>query len=190
MINVVALRRRRALALRTVGVAAGFILLVVVAVVGAPAVTRPGYQDPKALPAVSHSGPRQGTLAKPSPTNQPPGIGGPDLQSGEQLTATDPVTGVHLDVLVTAMSWGTQLAISLVHVSGPLDCQLYAVDRVGIATVVASWRVDAAGYGTTLNPEPLMLTAATSVARGDMARLLVRAQAPGGAASQIVSVAL
>jgi hypothetical protein len=190
MINVVALDRRRALVTRTVAVAAGFVLLVIVAVVGAPAQTGPGYQDPNALPGASASGSRHGPSTDVEPSNAAPGIGGPDLQAGEQFSATDPISGAHLDVFVTAPSWGTQLAVSLTHVVGPLECQLYAVDRVGLATVVASWRVDAAGYGTVLNPDPLLVSAATSVGRKDIARLFVRAQAPGGAPTQLVSVTL
>jgi hypothetical protein len=75
-------------------------------------------------------------------------------------------------------------------VSGPLDCQLFAMDRVGSSTVVASWRIDQKGFGTTTNPGPLLLTASTSVVRADIERLFVMGQAPGGPATLLVSVPL
>jgi hypothetical protein len=173
LMNVVALRRRRALVVRTLAVAAAVVLVVLVGIVGAPVVMSPEH------PA---------TTVK--PLTGGPGIGGPDIPAGEQLSATDPVSEVRLDVIVATLSWGTQLNVSLSHVAGPLDCELYVVDRVGSSTVVASWRVDQAGYGTTGHPDPLLLTASTSIARTDMARLFVRSQAPNEPPKLLVSIPL
>src|SRR6266508_2842677 len=163
MISVLTLRRRRALAMRTVGVAAGFIVLVIVAIVGTPTVPGSGSGNP-----YQYGLPNQSTTAGSSPTHSSPtpapvpsldlhtGIGGPDL-AGERFSATDPVTGVRLDVLLISFPWGTQIGVSMFNVAGPLECRLYAVDRAGTASVVASGRVDDSGYGTAVNPEALTL---------------------------------
>jgi Putative zinc-finger len=194
MIDVVALRRRRALAMRTVGIAAGFILLVIFAIVGTPAVPGSGSRtvDPNALARPSATGRKYPTETSPTPSPAPSsevhtGIGGPDL-AGERFTATDPATGVRLDVLLESFSWGTQIGVSMFNVAGPLECQLYAVDRAGTASVVASWRVSEWGYGTVVNPEPLTLTAATRLPRSQIAQLFVHGQPPGGPPSQLVTV--
>jgi hypothetical protein len=194
LMNVVALRRRRALVVRTLAVAAAVVLVVLVGIVGAPVVMSPEHPAPRALPSATGHSAVKGAAVGPSPTTvtplNGPGIGGPDIPAGEQLSATDPVSEVRLDVIVATLSWGTQLNVSLSHVAGPLDCQLYVVDRVGSSTVIASWRVDQAGYGTTGHPDPLLLIASTSIARTDMARLFVRSQAPNEPPKLLVSIPL
>jgi hypothetical protein len=194
MINVVALRRRRVLALRTVGIAAGFILLVMVAIVGTPTVPGSGSGNPNALATPSATTGRITTQGSPTPSPAQSselhtGIGGPDL-AGERFSATDPITGARLDVLLVSFPWGTQIGVSLFNVVGPLECQLYAVDRAGTASVVASWRVGEVGYGTAMNPEGLVLTAATSLPRKEIARLFVHGQPLGGPPSQLVTISL
>jgi hypothetical protein len=192
LMNVVALRRRRIVLVRTLAVAAAVVLVVLIAIVGAPVVMNPERQAPRALPSATAGSAVKGAQVGPSPSEGalvgPPGIGGPDVPVGEQLSATDPVSEVRLDAIVSTLSWGTQLTISLTHVAGPLDCELYAVDRVGSSTVLATWRVDRAGYGTAANPDPLLLSASTSIARTDMVRLFVRSQAPNEAAKLLVSL--
>jgi hypothetical protein len=192
LMNVVALRRRRAVVVRTLAVAAAVVLVVLVGIVAAPVVMSPEHPAPRALPSATGHSAVKGAQVGPSPSTYTPltgpGIGGPDIPAGEQLSATDPVSEVRLDVIVATLSWGTQLNVSLSHVAGPLDCQLYVVDRVGSSTVLASWRVDTAGYGTTGHPDPLLLTASTAIARSDMARLFVRSQAPNEAPKLLVSL--
>jgi hypothetical protein len=189
MVNQVALRRRRALVMRTVGIAAGFIVLMVVAIAGTHTV--PGSRVPNAVVSPSTTARTYTTQASPSPSPSSsvlyPGINGPE-PVGERFTATDPVTGVRLDVLLASFSWGTQIGVSVFNVVGPLECQLYAVDRAGTASVVASWRVGEWGYGTVVNPEPLTLTAATRLPRGEIAQLFVHGQPPGGQSSQLVAL--
>ena len=187
MLNVVALHRRRAVVTRTLAVAACIALLVVVAIVASPSVI--GHdQAPKALPKASRSDAAVGAQA--SPSNQPALTSNPPGIAGEQFSATDPVTKARLEAIVTSLPWGTQMTISLSQVTGPLECELYAVDRAGVSTVIASWHIDQHGYGTTANPDPLLLIASTSAVRTEIERIFVRSQPPNGPAGVLVSVPL
>ena len=191
MINLVALRRRRALAMRTVGIAAGFIvLLVVVAIVGTVPGSGPRNLDPNARSSPATTSRKYTTQASPAPSPSSKlhaGVDGPD-PAGERFTAIDPITRVRLDVQLISFPWGTQIEVSMFNVAGPLECQLYAVDHAGTASVVASWRVGDWGYGTVVNPEPLTLTTTTQLPRGEIAQLSVHGQPPGGRSSQLVTV--
>lgn len=119
----------------------------------------------------------------PGPTTtspEPSGVGGPDLSEGDRFTAIDPDSGVQADVLLASRAWGTQVSLSLAAVTGPRECQLVAVRSDGTDEVMASWRVPEAGYGTSEQPDPLLLLAATKMAREDMNHLQVRVVEPDG----------
>lgn len=127
-----------------------------------------------------------------SPSVEPtgPGTGGPELAEGEEFSVTDPATGVHADVVLTARDWGTQVSFSLSSVAGPLECQLLLVYADGSAEVAGSWRVPDEGYGTPQQPDPLLLEAAVSADRADLAELRINALGPDGGTDPLVSVPL
>jgi hypothetical protein len=126
-----------------------------------------------------------------SPTPEvPAGIGGPEPGAGEQVSATDPATGVHVDVLLESRDWGTQLSFALSSLTGPRECQLVVVRTDGATEVVASWQVPVDGYGTSEQPSPLLLQAATAVPRSDIDHLRVQVREPDGTTSDLVTVSL
>lgn len=71
------------------------------------------------------------------------------------LAATDPATGVGMDVVANATSWGTSLHVQLTGVPRGEQCLLYVVTADGVRSQVASWE---AIYGG-----PVDVTATTSV---------------------------
>ncbi len=125
----------------------------------------------------------------PSPV-APPGIGGPDLADGEQISVADSVTGVTADVILVSTDWGTQISFALSSVTGPRDCQLLVVRADGSTETAGSWHVPETGYGTPARPEPLMLQVPTATARSDLAHLQVRAVEPDGAVTTLVTINL
>jgi len=168
-------RRRRVLAAAGTAVAAavaGIALLV-----GATWLAAPTERVPTA------------TAGSPSP-DEPPGIGGPDLVDGEQISVADPVTGVEADVILVTTDWGTQISFALSSVTGPRECQLVVVRGDGTTEPVGSWRVPEAGYGTPEHPEPLLLQVPTATARSDLAQLQVQEIGPDGTITTLVAVGL
>jgi hypothetical protein len=113
-------------------------------------------------------------------TETPDTTRGPGPTEGERFTAIDPDTGVEADVQLASRAWGTEVSLSLSAVAGPRVCQLVAVNADGTDEVVASWRVPDAGYGTDEQPDPLLLLAATAMARDDINHLQVRELEPDG----------
>ncbi|MGZ4649778.1 MAG: anti-sigma factor family protein [Kineosporiaceae bacterium] len=105
---------------------------------------------------------------------------GPDLATGHQVSASDPATGVRADLILNGAPWGTRVTFALSHVSGPQTCRLVAVRRGGGTEVLSTWVVPAEGYGTAKQPQPLVLQAATALARTDIAELRVESVAPSG----------
>jgi len=77
-------------------------------------------------------------------------------------------------------AWGTGITMNLSGVRGPLTCELLAIDATGRSTVAISWSVPEAGYGTSEQPEPLILFGATAVPRDSIKRLEIRATEPSG----------
>jgi hypothetical protein len=124
----------------------------------------------------------------PAPASTPAGIGGPELGDGERFSATDPTSGVHADVLLEDVDWGTQVSFALSGLSGPRECQLVVVHTDGTVETTASWQVPPDGYGTAAQPAPLTLQAATSVPRADIGYLQVREFQPDGTATALVTV--
>jgi hypothetical protein len=184
LLDQVSREREQARVQRLLSVAAAVAVLVMVAVGAAIAGERWAAERPGAT-----SGDRTaGVLAEPSAAEPRPSSS--ETPAVKHFSATDPVSGAHLEVDLEAQPWGTQLSLVLSHVTGPLDCQLYALDRTGTRTVVATWEVDRQGYGTVGHPEPLLVPAGTALARSELVRLLVRAVAPDGSASELVAVTL
>jgi hypothetical protein len=113
-------------------------------------------------------------------TESPDPTGGPSPAQGERFTAIDPDSGIEAEVRLADRAWGTEVELSLSAVTGPRVCQLVAVSADGTDEVVASWRVPDAGYGTSAQPDPLLLLAATAMARDDINHLQVRELEPDG----------
>lgn len=126
----------------------------------------------------------------PVPSTPPTGIGGADLDEGQQFSATDPQTGVHADVVLAERDWGTRIWFALSSVSGPLECRLVLVHADGTAEMAGSWRVPEEGYGNQSRPDPLLLEAAVSAPRSSLSELKVTSTAPDGTTGTLVTVAL
>ncbi|MPZ25286.1 MAG: hypothetical protein GEV12_02230 [Micromonosporaceae bacterium] len=138
--------------------------------------------------ATGPPGAAEPTSADPTPAATPIGIGGPELGSGERFSATDPASGVHADVLLDEMDWGTQVSFALSSLTGPRDCQLVVVHVDGSGHPAASWRVPADGYGTEAHPAPLLLQSATAVPRTEIDHVQVLALEPDGTTTTLVTV--
>lgn len=123
-----------------------------------------------------------------SPEREEP-VGSDGLpRDGEQVSATDPDTGVQVDAVLRNNDWGTDVWFEISAVTGPRECQLVVVHADGSQEVIGSWRVPAAGYGTPAQPNPLLLRAATAAARDDIERLLIEAFEPDGSTTTLVTV--
>jgi hypothetical protein len=136
-----------------------------------------------------------GSVAGPSPTSPAPaatpvGIGGPELGQGERFSATGPETGVHADVLLEELGWGTRVSFALSSLPGPQECELVVVRVDGTPEAAATWRVPADGYGTAAQPAPLLLQAATAIPRTDIDHIEVRAFQPDGTTTTLVTVSV
>ncbi|MET0414981.1 MAG: hypothetical protein ABW022_03035 [Actinoplanes sp.] len=115
------------------------------------------------------------------------GLGGPEL-AGQRYSATDPRTGVHLDVGLEKKVWGTQISFAIAGLDGPRTAQLVVVRVDGTREPVASWAVGEKGWGTAANPEPLILQAITATSREDIAHIRVQEVTPTGTEEALVSV--
>jgi hypothetical protein len=123
----------------------------------------------------------------------PSGAGGTSTSSiqvapSERFDVTDPRTGVHALMSVAETSWGSQISLTLGGVRGPLRCDLLAVGADGVSTVVASWSVHVPGYGIPEEPELLTVAATTAVGLHDTHDYVIRATAPDGARSTLVTM--
>jgi anti-sigma factor RsiW len=106
----------------------------------------------------------------------------------ERFDVNDPRTGVHAIMSVTEASWGSQISLTLGGVRGPLRCDLVAVGTDGVSTVVASWSVHAPGYGIPEDPEVLTVEATTVIGLHDTRNYVIRATAPDGTRSTLVTM--
>jgi len=170
-------RRRRVLAAAGTAVAAAVAGVALLA--GATWLASPPERLPSGITAAG----------SPSP-DEPPGIGGPDLVNGEQISVADPATGVEADVILVTTDWGTQISFALSSVTGPRECHLLVVREDGTTESLGSWRVPEEGYGTAEHPDPLLLQVPTGTARADLAQLQVRETGPDGAVTTLVTVGL
>jgi anti-sigma factor RsiW len=96
------------------------------------------------------------------------------LTVGQLKTATDPTSGVRARLAADTKGWGTNVTLELSQVTGALTCQLVAVSTDGETEVAASWRVPEAGYGTSEQPNPLVLSGGTAFAPDEVERWEVR----------------
>jgi len=112
----------------------------------------------------------------PAPWNA---LKGPDLGTGQQLDGSDDRSGVHGQVVLDGASFGTRISFALWQLVGPQECRLVVVRRGGGGQVVSSWSVPPAGYGRPEQPDPLVLQAATSIAKSQIQAIVVESVSAG-----------
>ena len=108
--------------------------------------------------------------------------------SAARFQNTDPRTGAHLDLVVTAGPFGTRLSGELSKVTGPHRCRLVAIGTTGATDDISSWLVPASGYGTPANPQPLKLQGTTSLTAQQIARVEVQQVDSLGRTTVLVAV--
>jgi hypothetical protein len=101
------------------------------------------------------------------------------LARGERHSATDPVTHASGMVATESTPWGTQVALDLAGVRGPLTCRLLAVTRTGQRRAVTEWAVPPKGYGMPGAPAHLQVHGGTSVGRSQISRFVVLIEGGG-----------
>ncbi|MFD4830814.1 anti-sigma factor family protein [Streptomyces uncialis] len=105
----------------------------------------------------------------------PPVAGAPVVQS---LRGTDPLSGARASVRLTDRRWGTEVALSLARVQGPLVCALIAVGRDGTRQTVATWAVPPPGgrdvLGAVDRRDAPVISGGTALPRADIARFEIR----------------
>ncbi|OPC83825.1 hypothetical protein B4N89_25385 [Embleya scabrispora] len=94
--------------------------------------------------------------------------------NGQVVAATGPNGGAVARIALENKAWGTNLALELRNVRGPLKCSLVAVDRAGKEQQISSWMVPPKGYGVPGSEAPLVLQTGTWTPKGDLARFDVR----------------
>jgi hypothetical protein len=67
-------------------------------------------------------------------------------------------------------SWGTQVALRLSGLRGPLTCQLIAINEEGTRQTVSTWTVPSAGYATDTQSNPLTIQGGAGFLPGDIIR--------------------
>jgi hypothetical protein len=118
---------------------------------------------------------RTGIVAGPRERSSAPRL----LDNAETRSAADPVTGVAGTVAMQRKGWGTNIALELGHLKGPLVCRLVAVSTAGERHVVVDWRVPPKGYGVPGSPDRLLVNGGTSLDRADIARFDVQVGTSG-----------
>ncbi|MBC6460486.1 zf-HC2 domain-containing protein [Actinomadura sp. HBU206391] len=90
------------------------------------------------------------------------------LARGERHSATDPATRAKGVVALESRPWGTQVALDLGNVRGPLTCRLVAVTRAEGRQPVTEWAVPAKGYGVPGSRDHLQIHGGSSARRSDI----------------------
>jgi hypothetical protein len=108
--------------------------------------------------------------------------------TADRLTATDPASKVHAEVVLESKTWGTRVSFGVSDIDGPRECQLVAVKSDGQTEVLSSWNVPKQGYGKGTKPPELTLEASTALARKDIAALRVQNVSDDGSISNLVTV--
>jgi len=175
MLNVVTFERRKARTRRMLAVAAGIVVLIVgvlFGVAGGSFLDRDGQNQ---TPTARSTNPTPGNNASRSPQPSPSRSTGGGLGiNGEQFEGTNAANQVNVKLGLESKLWGTQVAMDLGNVRGPLKCQLVAVSKGGETDTAATWTVTASGYGTPEQPERLKLDGGTAVQRAEIDYFEVR----------------
>jgi hypothetical protein len=191
MRNVVSIERKRRRTRTSFLVAAAAAVAVLATLALSIGLLRPTGDDAGTNPgtnAGATAGPGRATVGAPSntaPADQTPGLSAPP--AGAQFSATDPLSGAKIDLVLDSRPWGSQLSVTLRQVHGPLTCTLLVVGKNGKSEPAGTWNVSSDGYGTTAHPEPLVFAAPTSMQGSAIDRIEVRATG-NGTTSTLVSV--
>ncbi|MFE3198215.1 zf-HC2 domain-containing protein [Embleya sp. NPDC059237] len=94
--------------------------------------------------------------------------------NGQVVGATGPNGGATARIALESKAWGTNLALELRNVHGPLKCSLVAVDKAGKEQQISSWMVPPKGYGVPGSEAPLVLQTGTWTTKDNLARFDVR----------------
>jgi hypothetical protein len=184
MLGEVKQDRRRANSRRLYSLAAA---VVVFAMLSIGALFAGGkWMAPKQGTGSSTSAARDSSQLDPLPLSNG-GIGGPDL-TGQRYSGTDARSNVTLDLAMEKKDWGTQISFAVSNITGPKLCRLVAVHTDGTTESLMTWSVGDKGWGTSANPEPLMLQAVTATPREDIAHIQVQQVAANGSGDQLVQV--
>jgi hypothetical protein len=190
MMVTVGRERRRTRTRQLFAVAAGLVLVVLLSGVALFAGNNPdGPATIDAQPSSPASaGPPSGD---PFENGKPgPGIGGPDIDGGERLSATDEGTGVRADLILESAPFGTQISFALTKLPGPRSCRLVVLNKNKTSEVLSSWSVPDSGYGTSAQPQALLLQVATATQRAQIDRVQVQSLDKTGVATPLVTVPL
>ncbi|MEV4760070.1 zf-HC2 domain-containing protein [Micromonospora sp. NPDC049559] len=196
MLVTVGRERHRARSRQLYALAAGVVALLIFSGVALFAGTRladpPRIDAQPSATASATTGPDEPfPSGEPGPGGQPgPGIGGPEVEGGQKVTATDGGTGVRADLILDSAPFGTQISFALTKLPGPRTCRLVVLRRNGTSEVLSSWSVPAGGYGTAARPQPLLLQVSTSTPRAEIDRVQVQSVDPSGVATPLVTVPL
>ncbi|MFJ8631800.1 anti-sigma factor family protein [Streptomyces sp. NPDC093568] len=92
---------------------------------------------------------------------------------GDKVSGSDASTKVSATVAMSEKLWGTETALELKGVKGPLKCSLIFVSKDGERETAASWSVPKWGYGipdaeTEQARNPLYVSGGVSMAPGDV----------------------
>ncbi|MGC9536290.1 anti-sigma factor family protein [Streptomyces sp. UG1] len=90
-----------------------------------------------------------------------------------KVSGSDSKTGASATVAMSEKGWGTETALELKGVKGPLKCSLIFVGKDGQRETAASWSVPKWGYGipdakTEQARNPLYVSGGVSMAPGDV----------------------
>jgi hypothetical protein len=127
--------------------------------------------------------------AGPAASNGPePGQVSSVAASGRQFRATDPSTGVRLELTITSKRWGSHLAMSLANVHGPQRCRMVVTDAQGRTEVISSWQVPSDGYGVPTHPAPLELQTDSYLPVTEISQVEVQTVDRSGTGSRLVAL--
>lgn len=176
MLNVVSFQRRRAKARRLFAVAAAVVFVFVGVAAGAIGSGLLGDESTNTPPVArssgptATSGPTSGPTAQATPSESDRPIG----TAGEEFEGSNATTGVNAKLSLEQKAWGTQVALQLSNIKGPLKCQLVAVSKNGQNDTAMTWTVPDTGYGTVEQPDPLTLEGGTALPRDEIDHFEVR----------------
>ncbi|MEU4244383.1 zf-HC2 domain-containing protein [Actinoplanes sp. NPDC026619] len=186
MIGQVGQERRKANSRRLYSLAAAVVVFAMLSIGALFAGGKLFAPDTKS--ATTNTAERGSSQLDPLPNTQDgPGIGGPEL-TGQQYSGSDSRTGVHADVALETKDWGTQISFAISNIKGPKTCRLLAVHTDGTTEPLISWSVGEKGWGTAVNPAPLMLQAITATPRDEIAHITVQEVTATGAGDTLVRV--
>lgn len=94
--------------------------------------------------------------------------------SSVSVSATNRATDVEAAIVMTDRTWGTDIALTLSGVKGPLECELVAVSTGGTQQTVATWSVPGWGYGVPGHPKPLSVHGGTGIPRRNIDHFVIR----------------